>query len=174
MSSPFNMQALDFAGTYGVLSLFGLVPAAAVWSQRYGNNNRMAAYMVRFGSPCSCCESATAKSCLLSRMLTASSLSAGSSWGQACALTSRLHSWRRHLQSVCQLDCWTAMSLLYDSCLCWQSYCCTSLIVSEEAENFLIPPLQAFYEVHCADSTWKIVSCLSMAKRLPLRLIGHY
>jgi len=29
------MSALDFAGTYGVLVLFGLVPAAMVWSERY-------------------------------------------------------------------------------------------------------------------------------------------
>jgi len=28
-------RALDFAGTYGVLVLFGLVPAAMVWSERY-------------------------------------------------------------------------------------------------------------------------------------------
>ena len=40
-------QALDFAGTYGVLSLFGLIPAASVWSQRYGSNTRMAAFRVR-------------------------------------------------------------------------------------------------------------------------------
>ncbi|CAL5222535.1 g4910 [Coccomyxa viridis] len=37
-------KALDFAGTYGVLTLFGLVPAASVWSQRYNNNNRLAAF----------------------------------------------------------------------------------------------------------------------------------
>ncbi|CAK0749359.1 hypothetical protein CVIRNUC_001904 [Coccomyxa viridis] len=37
-------KALDFAGTYGVLSLFGLIPAASVWSQRYGSNTRMAAF----------------------------------------------------------------------------------------------------------------------------------
>ena len=30
-------RALDFAGTYGVLVLFGLVPAAMVWSERYGD-----------------------------------------------------------------------------------------------------------------------------------------
>ena len=30
-------SALDFAGTYGVLVLFGLVPAAMVWSERYNN-----------------------------------------------------------------------------------------------------------------------------------------
>ena len=41
------VQALDFAGTYGVLSLFGLIPAASVWSQRYGANTRMAAFRVR-------------------------------------------------------------------------------------------------------------------------------
>ncbi|KAL3677507.1 hypothetical protein R1sor_027455 [Riccia sorocarpa] len=28
-------QALDFAGTYGVLVLFGIIPAAMAWSQRY-------------------------------------------------------------------------------------------------------------------------------------------
>ncbi|EIE25275.1 aromatic amino acid permease [Coccomyxa subellipsoidea C-169] len=30
-------KALDLAGTYGVLSLFGVLPAAAVWSQRSSN-----------------------------------------------------------------------------------------------------------------------------------------
>ena len=29
------LDALDFAGTYGVLVLFGLVPAAMAWSERY-------------------------------------------------------------------------------------------------------------------------------------------
>lgn len=41
------VQALDFAGTYGVLTLFGLIPAASVWSQRYGNNNRMTPFKVK-------------------------------------------------------------------------------------------------------------------------------
>ena len=41
------VQALDFAGTYGVLTLFGLIPAASVWSQRYHNNNRLPAFRVR-------------------------------------------------------------------------------------------------------------------------------
>jgi tyrosine-specific transport protein len=31
-------RALDFAGTYGVLVLFGLVPAAMAWSERYGGS----------------------------------------------------------------------------------------------------------------------------------------
>lgn len=30
-------KALDFAGTYGVLTLFGLLPAAMAWNERYGN-----------------------------------------------------------------------------------------------------------------------------------------
>ncbi|KAH7435031.1 hypothetical protein KP509_06G046100 [Ceratopteris richardii] len=29
-------KALDFAGTYGVLTLFGLLPAAMAWNERYG------------------------------------------------------------------------------------------------------------------------------------------
>ena len=49
------VQALDFAGTYGVLTLFGLIPAASVWSQRYGNNNRMTPFKVkRMSSQASC------------------------------------------------------------------------------------------------------------------------
>ena len=28
-------DALDFAGTYGVLTLFGLLPVAMAWSERY-------------------------------------------------------------------------------------------------------------------------------------------
>lgn len=28
-------SALDFAGTYGVLTLFGLLPVAMAWSERY-------------------------------------------------------------------------------------------------------------------------------------------
>ncbi|MCO5573123.1 hypothetical protein L7F22_026888 [Adiantum nelumboides] len=31
-------KALDFAGTYGVLTLFGILPAAMAWSERYGND----------------------------------------------------------------------------------------------------------------------------------------
>lgn len=38
------LQALDVAGTYGVLSLFGILPAAAVWSQRYGRPNGFSDY----------------------------------------------------------------------------------------------------------------------------------
>ena len=34
-----DVQALDVAGTYGVLSLFGILPAASAWSQRYGKDN---------------------------------------------------------------------------------------------------------------------------------------
>lgn len=30
-------KALDFAGTYGVLTLFGILPAAMAWTERYGN-----------------------------------------------------------------------------------------------------------------------------------------
>lgn len=37
ISSPsLFFQALDFAGTYGVLVLFGVIPVAMVWSERYG------------------------------------------------------------------------------------------------------------------------------------------
>lgn len=32
-------KALDFAGTYGVLVLFGVVPAAMSWSDRYSNSS---------------------------------------------------------------------------------------------------------------------------------------
>ncbi|XP_054818544.1 uncharacterized protein LOC129318057 isoform X2 [Prosopis cineraria] len=32
-------KALDFAGTYGVLVLFGIVPASMSWSDRYSNSN---------------------------------------------------------------------------------------------------------------------------------------
>ncbi|XP_028803900.1 uncharacterized protein LOC114758972 isoform X1 [Neltuma alba] len=32
-------KALDFAGTYGVLVLFGIIPAAMSWSDRYSNSN---------------------------------------------------------------------------------------------------------------------------------------
>lgn len=31
-------SALDFAGTYGVLTLFGLLPVAMAWSERYEVN----------------------------------------------------------------------------------------------------------------------------------------
>ena len=54
----FMLQALDFAGTYGVLTLFGLIPAASVWSQRYHNNDRLPAFRVRNWPTCSCCMSA--------------------------------------------------------------------------------------------------------------------
>ena len=36
------VQALDVAGTYGVLSLFGILPAASAWSQRYGKDSSFA------------------------------------------------------------------------------------------------------------------------------------
>ena len=39
-----TVQALDVAGTYGVLSLFGILPAASVWSQRYGRPNGFSQY----------------------------------------------------------------------------------------------------------------------------------
>ncbi len=39
-------QALDLAGTYGVLSLFGVLPAASVWSQRYGGQSSFSAFKV--------------------------------------------------------------------------------------------------------------------------------
>lgn len=32
-------KALDFAGTYGVLVLFGILPAAMCWSDRYSNSS---------------------------------------------------------------------------------------------------------------------------------------
>ncbi|THG18159.1 hypothetical protein TEA_018764 [Camellia sinensis var. sinensis] len=32
-------KALDFAGTYGVLVLFGILPAAMAWSDRYSNSS---------------------------------------------------------------------------------------------------------------------------------------
>jgi tyrosine-specific transport protein len=38
------MQALDVAGTYGVLSLFGILPAASAWSQRYGRPDSFSTY----------------------------------------------------------------------------------------------------------------------------------
>lgn len=41
-------QALDLAGTYGVLSLFGVLPAAAVWSQRSADNQQFSAFRVSF------------------------------------------------------------------------------------------------------------------------------
>mmetsp|Transcript_41026 Transcript_41026/g.76301 ORF Transcript_41026/g.76301 Transcript_41026/m.76301 type:complete len:96 (-) Transcript_41026:72-359(-) len=31
-------SALDNAGTYGILTLFGIIPAAMAWSQRYGED----------------------------------------------------------------------------------------------------------------------------------------
>ncbi|KAK9908807.1 hypothetical protein WJX75_003150 [Coccomyxa subellipsoidea] len=37
-------KALDLAGTYGVLSLFGVLPAAAVWSQRSADNQQFSAF----------------------------------------------------------------------------------------------------------------------------------
>lgn len=33
------LTALDRAGTYGVLTLFGLLPPAMAWQQRYGSQN---------------------------------------------------------------------------------------------------------------------------------------
>ncbi|KAK9810442.1 hypothetical protein WJX72_010819 [[Myrmecia] bisecta] len=41
--------ALDIAGTYGVLVLFGLVPAAMAWSERYGNSTLACARIVPGG-----------------------------------------------------------------------------------------------------------------------------
>lgn len=35
-------KALDFAGTYGVLVLFGVIPAAMSWSDRYSNSSSSA------------------------------------------------------------------------------------------------------------------------------------
>lgn len=35
--------ALDIAGTYGVMTLFGLIPAAMAWQQRYGGAQAAAA-----------------------------------------------------------------------------------------------------------------------------------
>ena len=32
------LSALDFAGTYGVLVLFGLIPVCMAWSERYGGS----------------------------------------------------------------------------------------------------------------------------------------
>ncbi len=31
------LSALDYAGTYGVMSLFGVLPAVLAWRQRYGS-----------------------------------------------------------------------------------------------------------------------------------------
>jgi tyrosine-specific transport protein len=42
-------KALDFAGTYGVLVLFGLVPVAMVWSERYGETETLSAREVAPG-----------------------------------------------------------------------------------------------------------------------------
>ncbi len=45
LTKPSTGQALDLAGTYGVLSLFGVLPAAAVWSQR-SSNTQFSGYKV--------------------------------------------------------------------------------------------------------------------------------
>jgi tyrosine-specific transport protein len=42
-------KALDFAGTYGVLVLFGLVPVAMVWSERYGESDTLSSREVAPG-----------------------------------------------------------------------------------------------------------------------------
>ncbi len=42
------VQALDAAGTFGVLVLFGALPAAMVWSERYGANENTGLYPLRF------------------------------------------------------------------------------------------------------------------------------
>jgi tyrosine-specific transport protein len=42
-------KALDFAGTYGVLVLFGLVPVAMVWNERYGDSDTLSSREVAPG-----------------------------------------------------------------------------------------------------------------------------
>ena len=44
-------DALDFAGTYGVLSLFGILPCAMVWSERYGGTTLSQRQVVPGGRP---------------------------------------------------------------------------------------------------------------------------
>lgn len=43
--------ALDFAGTYGVLCLFGLMPVAMVWSERYAGTTLSRLQIVPGGRP---------------------------------------------------------------------------------------------------------------------------
>ena len=96
------VQALDFAGTYGVLSLFGLIPAASVWSQRYGANTRTAAFRVR----CQIYLVLSISVALLPFCATChvSTLAAGSSWWPGPAACSRIHSWRHHSEPVHRLN----------------------------------------------------------------------
>lgn len=44
-------SALDFAGTYGVLVLFGLIPVAMVWSERYSGTTLSRIQVVPGGRP---------------------------------------------------------------------------------------------------------------------------
>ena len=44
-------SALDFAGTYGVLVLFGLIPVAMVWSERYAGTTLSRVQIVPGGKP---------------------------------------------------------------------------------------------------------------------------
>lgn len=44
-------SALEFAGTYGVLVLFGLIPVAMVWSERYAGTTLSRIQVVPGGKP---------------------------------------------------------------------------------------------------------------------------
>ena len=44
-------DALDFAGTYGVLILFGLIPVAMAWSERYSGTTLSSQQVVPGGQP---------------------------------------------------------------------------------------------------------------------------
>ena len=44
-------DALDFAGTYGVLVLFGIIPAAMAWSERYSGTTLSSQRVVPGGQP---------------------------------------------------------------------------------------------------------------------------
>lgn len=44
-------EALDFAGTYGVLILFALIPVAMAWSERYSGTTLSSQQVVPGGKP---------------------------------------------------------------------------------------------------------------------------
>jgi tyrosine-specific transport protein len=53
-------HALDFAGSYGVLTLFGLIPVAMCWSERYGGTSPSRQQLVPGGRPLLLAVAATA------------------------------------------------------------------------------------------------------------------
>jgi tyrosine-specific transport protein len=51
VSADIFISALTFTGTFGILTLFGIIPAAMVWTERYGDSTVSHVQLVPGGRP---------------------------------------------------------------------------------------------------------------------------